>query len=357
MRPFFRLIALSIASLVLVDLLLGQLIGRDYRPQGNSLEAYFGYGVSTQAKLDYNLGDSPESARPIARAGWVDEIPPRHPPQETHCGVNITIYGMSFSQRVASQMMAAEPCASLRVITGPGAPLNHSYHMIERHSATDDADIVVLTILASAYRKINGMAHFSSAFEAPGSHLYPRYRINDGTLETIVPAAETMAELRALLSTAPSTLTEPLEQHDAFYSGTVFYHRWADASLTLRMLRRAYGQRHVRAVERTYYDGTAFTNEDQQLDVGRALIKAFHSRFVDTDVRPVVLLINDRGYAESLDNAFGDYLKAAGIPFVTSTAVIDSRDTRTFLPDGHYRPDLDAALTNHLARFIGLPRP
>lgn len=357
MRQFVLLLALTIVSLVLVDLLLGQLIGRDYRPDGNALQAYFGYGVSTQTKLAYNLGDSPESARPIARAGWVNNIPLRHPPQEEHCRVNVTIYGMSFSKRVARQMRATEPCASLRVIPGPGAPLNHSYHMFEKHSANDDADIVVLTILASAYRKINGMAHFASAFEAPGSHLYPRYRMKGDALETIRPTAETMAEMRALLSADPSTLTKPLEQHDAFYSDTLFYHSWADTSLTLRMLRRAYGQRHVRAVERRYYDGQAFTNADQQLDVGRALIKAFHSRSIDTGVRPVVLLINDRGYAESLDNAFGDYLNEAGIPFVTSTTVIDSRDSRTFLPDGHYRPDLDAALTELLVKHIGLPSP
>jgi hypothetical protein len=59
---------------------------------------------------------------------------------------------------------------------------------------------------------------------------------------------------------------------------------------------------------------------------------------------PIVLLMGDRGYGDYLYRALGPVLDAHQIAFISSHEIAPASDPRTFLPDGHFRKELDERL-------------
>lgn len=344
-KKFIRQLWLTLAAVLLLDATLGMVVGYGYAPSAGTLARYFGYGVSTSAKLKTLIGEGDQEAAPIATAGWNNTIPKREQAANESCAINVTVYGMSFSNRMAMAASKLSPCLSVRLIAGPGAPLNHSYFMYQKYKAEDDAQVVALGILASALPKLNTVAHFNSAFEAPGAHMYPRYSLVDGALNASPLIATSLDEFRTLLFNGPQKLQGYLAANDGFYSPWVFGHSWADYSFTLRMLRRAYGQTQKRKLQAEYYTiAKGYTNKNQQIDVAKALVKQFANDVISQGKIPMVVLINDQGYSRALDNMLADYLRAQAIPFVTSTKSINSDDGASFLVDGHFTAALDEKL-------------
>ncbi|MDA1252578.1 MAG: hypothetical protein O2820_25545, partial [Planctomycetota bacterium] len=72
------------------------------------------------------------------------------------------------------------------------------------------------------------------------------------------------------------------------------------SSSVLRMIRRACWQRHKRNVEARYHTRDGFTNEDCAIETARFLLVDFAARSRKHSMMPIVLLFNDRGYADHL---------------------------------------------------------
>jgi len=247
---------------VLIDLGLGLILGSEYQPKTGALKNYFSYGFSVKRKLESIIGRKNGEALAIARAGWNVEIPPRERALRKNCEVKVTFYGMSFSNRIAMEASKLEPCLSVRLIAGPGAPLSHSFWEYEKHGSEDDAEIIVVGVLASSVRKISTVAHFTSAFEAPGSHLYPRYYFSESKgVIRVAPPYRTLSELRTGLAQDPKTLRKFLAEHDDYYSSFVYGYQWLDGSVVIRMLRRAYGQVYKRKSNALRYEVCCATHK------------------------------------------------------------------------------------------------
>lgn len=346
MKPlshFSRNLTLSLVTLVVLDLMVGYFIGTSYRLDGNSLERYFGYGFSVQNKLRSMVGTDDANAHPLTLAGWNPELPQRQPAKDPQCQKHYTFYGMSFSNRVAEVLAEQDSCVSLRLIAGPAAPLSHSYSEYQRFHKQDDAEVVVLAVLASSLTKQLSTAHFSAAFEAPGAHMYPRYRLENDELKAAMPPARNLEEFRELLHEDVGRLENFLAEYDEFYSPFIFGFPQLDKSVVFRMLRRAYGQSYKRNLV-----SENFADNGDLLDVSLAMLINAAQTAKQDDVQFLVMLINDRGHAESLDEAFATDLAAREVQFVSSTAAIDSRDVASFLPDGHFKPELDQRLARAL---------
>lgn len=353
MSRFFRNLALSLLTVLVLDLAVGQVIGSTYRLQSGGVERYFGYGFSIQSKLKAMLGEGELEPSSLVAAGWNASLPNRTPARDLSCQQRFTFYGMSFSNRVAEALVEQDPCISLRLVAGPGAPLSHSYAEYQRFHAQDDAEVVVIGVLASSLIKNLSTAHFNSAFEAPSSHMYPRYRLVDGRLEAAAPPATNLQEFRALLSSDVDRLEQFLAKNDEYYSPLVFGYPQLDRSVVVRMLRRAYGQsfkRNLIADYRTAEGG--FENKNNLIDVSLAMLKSAADTAHKDNVRLIVLLINDRGYAEALDDALAEDLAALDVSYLSSTSVIDARDMSSFLPDGHFKPKLDRELASALRSLL-----
>lgn len=350
---FLRNIVLSFLALVALDLAIGRSVSSSYRLQSGAIERYFGYGFSLQNKLEAMVGTNDSDAHPLAIAGWNTSLPERVPAREPGCETRYTFYGMSFSNRVANALAEQDPCASIRLVAGPGAPLSHSYSEFQRLHRQDDAEIIVLGVLASSLAKNLSTAHFNSAFEAPGAHMYPRYRWVNGELAETKPPASSLQDFRMLLNSDVDRLKAFMAEHDEYYYPLIFGYPQLDNSIVLRMLRRAYGQSFKRnLVEKFRTSDGRFTNANNLRDISLAMLMNAALTAEQHNVRFVILLINDQGFAESLDEAFAQDLTANEIPFLSSTSIIDARNVSNFLSDGHFKPKLDQELAHALSVLL-----
>jgi len=327
----------------------------EYEPTRNKLKNYFSYGVSVSRKLKTHIGANNSLAHSIAHAGWNETLPERSKVIDENCERKITVYGMSFSIRVAEHLKKLDPCYSVRSIAGPGAPLSHSYYMATKVLPNDDAEYSVLAILASSLPKITTMAHFNSAFEFPGAHMYPVYSVNSkGALETVSPAANSLNELRELLSNTETErmLKNTLREHDAYYSDFVYGFSLLDYSNVAKMLRRGFAQKNKREIVNQLYDGKRFTNHLGLIDTAHILVDKFVDIARKNSQTPIILLINDRGYVNALDELYEPYFKDQGIKIVSSTDIIDTADNSNFLSDGHFTSSNDRKLAIALDHIL-----
>lgn len=346
---------LSLVSLALIDLLSGALIsGFDYEPRGTKIETYFSYGVSTSRKLQALVGEEDAEAAPIARAGWNIEWPTPSATGQADCSQKVSIYGMSFSNRIGEHMQELNPCLEITKIAGPGAPLSHSYYSYTRLSESDKSDYVILAVLASALPKINTVAHLNSAFEYPGAHFYPRYYLEGEELKSSGVPAESLEQLRSLLKDPDGvdSLKSFMEKFDSYYNEYVFSHQWADYSSSLRMLRRSYAQTAKREVISRYYNGKEFTNHSRMIDLSRELVESFVANVRQNGQTPVLVLINNKGHANSLEPIFEQTIQEQNILSISSTNFIDSQNLSNFEDDGHFKPEMDRLLASAVLDVI-----
>ncbi len=345
----------TFVSLLALDLLIGAVVTKfSFIPSQSSISKYFSYGVSTSRKLNVLVGNSDEDAFSISKAGWNTQLPDRIPSTSTECEKKVTIYGMSFSARIARALHKLDPCYSPRSVVGPSSPLSHSYYSFKTLNDQDDSSVAVLAILASSLPKIQSVSHGSVAFEFPGAHLYPRYFLENGALSYKDTPVKNLRDYREMLNSQDLTqaFKTYLSENDAYFAPFIFSYEWADYSVFLRLLRRAYAQNYIRSVTANVFDGNRFINSQEFIDVSKALVADFADSAKQSSKLPVIILLNDLNYAETLDEVFGSFLKEKGIAYLSSSEFIDSRNVKNFLGDGHYVPKNDALLAQGLKSKI-----
>lgn len=350
-----KTIAAIVFGVVIIDLIIGIALGGfQYKSSGNKLQTYFSYGASTVRKLNSHSGLENGTPHPLALAGWNNKLPERINKQQ-NCSIPITFYGMSFSNRVSEALIEKNSCFQVRQIAGPGAPLSHSYFMATKHSVNDDSKYTVLGILASSLPKITTMAHFNSAFEFPGAHIYPRYSINDsGELISTPNQVNSLEELKKTLADKESLhkLTNTLEKNDYYFNNFVFSYPSLDYSNIAKMFRRSYAQKNIRDVVGRLFKEGKFTNHQELRKTSIILLESF-IRVVESNGQiPIILLINDNGYTNALDELFLNTLNKNNVRFLSSSAYIDNSDLSNFLADGHFTKANDQLLASALERII-----
>ena len=350
-KKLISVIIFTLISLVCIDLLLGITVTKfGFSPQPSAVYKYFSYGVSSLRKLKVLVGSSDDNAFSISKAGWNSTLPDRMESENADCEKKITLYGMSFSDRIAKALHEIDSCYLSRNVLGPGSPLSHSYYSFKNLNAADDSDVIGIAVLASALPKLFSVSHGSVAFEFPGGHLYPRYTLDAGELNYQKPPARSLKEFRELIKDKQGLqeLKDFFNTNDAFYREIIFDYEWADYSVFLRLLRRAVAQNHVRSINTKVYDGQQFTDYKGFKQVALNLVIDFVERVREANKIPFVILLNDLNHAESLDPIFMPYLVENQVDYITSTDHIDSRNIKNFLGDGHYTAANDSVLAKAL---------
>ncbi|HEY9708275.1 MAG TPA: hypothetical protein V6D48_08730, partial [Oculatellaceae cyanobacterium] len=282
--------------LVLFDISINFLFPYPLDPQVTSvgqLNTYFEYGRSLEGKLSRMVGSTDESSSPIAQAGWLDpdlwkklKIPVSRAPGEE---LLVTIYGMSFSNEVGEEMKAIDPRIGLRMIAGPAAPPNYSFAAYNLDRGKHQADIVILGLLASsvkAMRTLNGMTW---QFEGPAPYTYPRYFVEDGKLKAIWPKSLSLAQLRASLQDKKQwdAFVTQMREHDQFFNSFLFKRNWLDNSVVVRLIRRAWAQRHQMAITNQIHNPAGF-NPELEIPVLRAMVAEFAATARSDGKLPIV---------------------------------------------------------------------
>jgi hypothetical protein len=355
----FAVILWTLGGLILIDTVVGFVfrLPADARKEASSLQNYFDYGRSIEGKLQRMVGKTSEEDAPIVKSGWLaqtcdiaDTLPAAQP--------SFDIYGMSFTDRIAESMEKLDPRLEGHRFGGPAAPPNHSYAcFIRRFDAHRFlAPIQILGVLASSVRRMETLSGLTTSFEGPMPFTYPRYTLaRNGHLVGLTVSIGSADELRAALRDSEKWrgFVEELSMNDYFYSRALFRAGILDYSVTTRMIRRAWGQRIVG--ERTDALGAAqgFSGAPDIAPVLRAMLLDFANKSRERGVRPVVILIEDRGYGGSLPGITVPMLKANRIDFVATSTIASPSDSSNFVPDGHFTPEAFQKIARAILRLLG----
>jgi hypothetical protein len=343
----------TIGALILLDAAVGFAFRPPLDPQRapSSLQRYFDYGRSIEGKLRREIGSTPEQDAAIVKAGWLDEcdIATSTSPGK----LSFDIYGMSFSEQIADQMVRLDPGLASQNFGGPAAPPNHSYACFVRRfeAKLNRAPIQILGILASSVPRMETISGLTTSFEAPEPFTYPRYSLaRDGRIVGYSPSINTPDELRAVLANPAKwrTFLDEIAAHDAFYAPRIFQADILDHSVLGRMIRRAWGQRALRVRTTALRAADGFSGAPDIAPVLRAMLIDFASRARVAGERPIVILIEDRGYGGVLSTVGAPALRANHIDFVATSTIVPTEDSGNFLPDSHFTP----AANEKIARAV-----
>ena len=86
--------------------------------------------------------------------------------------------------------------------------------------------------------------------------------------------------------------------------------------------------------------------------MARAILKAFVARAREEGRPVVVMLFNDRDFSNHLDEALTPLLHESEVEFVSSHEFAPAGNLANFVPDGHFRPDIERELGRRLATAI-----
>lgn len=305
------------------------------------LNVYFEYGRSVEGKLSRMVGPTDESSSPLAPAGWLDSelwrklnLPVSRAPGED---LLVAIYGMSFSNQVGDAMKAIDSRITLRTIAGPAAPPNYSFAAYNLDRGRHQADVVILGVLASSVKALRTLNGMTWQFEGPAPYTYPRYFLEDGKLKAIWPKILSLAQLRAALQDKQQweAFVTQMREHDQFFNTFLFKRNLLDTSVVVRLIRRAWAQRHQMMITNQTHSSAGF-NAELEIPVLRAIVADFAATARGDGKMPIVLILNDRGYNDHLFQALKPTLENASIPYVSTHNIAPATDLKNFVGDGHF---------------------
>ncbi|MDY6992393.1 MAG: hypothetical protein SVR94_07275 [Pseudomonadota bacterium] len=307
--------------------------------QGNKLQNYFEYGRSVEGKLFRMIAPTDEATAPIAQAGWL--IPqkwqdrPRVP--ETSGGILIANYGMSFAQHVG-QVLAQHAHITLRFVGGPGAPPNHTYtaFLLDQHQ--HQAQVVLMGIQASRVDGMLTVTSMNSAFEYPMPFTYPKYHISAQGLEALWPSVRSLTELRQVMAdnTLWQNYVHQLKKVDQFYDPFLFEHNISDYSVLIRFIRRAWSKNVHERVAETIYGPQGFNEAAEAIKALKVMVVNFAQQARRQGLLPILMLFNNRGYADHLYQALAEPIREANIPTMSTHTLAPADEPRHFRADSHF---------------------
>jgi hypothetical protein len=338
----FGVLSWTLAASILIDVAVGYAfrLPADPRSAGSVLQNYFDYGRSIEGKLRRLVGKTQDGDAPIVRAGWLSR----------ECDVESTsrrdklsfdIYGMSFTNIIADQMERLDPRLAGRRFGGPAAPPNHSFACFSRRLAADRAlaPIQIIGVLASSVRRMETITGLTTSFESPMPFTYPRYSLTgEGHLEGRMPSIGSEEDLRSALDDARKwrVFEDDVAAADYFYSRAVFRADALDHSVMARMIRRAWGQRVVNERTDALRTKDGFSGARDIMPVLREMLLEFALKARERGTHPIVILIEDRGYGGTISAPVVPLLRANGIEFISTSAIVAPDDSGSFVADGHF---------------------
>jgi hypothetical protein len=321
------------------------------------LNLYFEYGRSVEGKLARMIGSTDELSSPIAQAGWLDpelwkklNIPTNRAPGED---LLVAIYGMSFSNQVGEAMKEMDAKIGLRLVAGPAAPPNYAFAAYNLDRGKHQADVAILGILASSVKALRTISGLTWFFEAPAPYTYPRYFVEDGKLKTIWPKVLSLAQFRAVIQDKQQwqEFVTQIRENDQFFNSFLFKRNWLDNSAIVRLIRRAYAQRHQAIITNQIHSSAGF-NADIDIPVLSAIVTDFAATARSDGKWPIVLLISDRGYEDHLFQALSPTLEGASIPYLSTHNIAPATDIRNFVGDGHFTESANKLIAKAVLKLI-----
>lgn len=333
--------------LVAADLALGVAfrMPRDPAKPPAPLAQYFDFGASIESKARRMVGDREANTAPVALAGWIEPVPAA--PARVPGRLDVAVYGQSFTFQVTGPMAEMDPGLAVRTRGGPASPPSHGFALWEADRRVAPADVAILGVLASSVRGVDAMTAATWQFESPPLYTYPRYRVDaSGALAASEPLVRSLDGLREVLRDPARRRAweAQLARDDAWYDPLTWRASWLDRSTFAKLLRRAWAQRNQRLRLARVHDRRGFREDAGSVRVLRALTGAFVDGCRRDGTLPVVLLLDDAGYADHLSKLLGPELERRGAVWLGTHELADASDRANLRGDGHFVPEVNRRL-------------
>lgn len=348
--------------LVLFDIAVNFLFPYPTNPRARpgQLNLYFDYGRSIEGKIRRQIGATDESTASLALAGWLDsdnwQENNQDKPIRPDSGEDLLIatYGMSFSNQVSRAMEKINPQITLRLIAGPGAPPNHSFAAYTLDRGHHEADVVILGVLASSVKGLSALSGMTWGAEVPAAFTFPKYRLEKGELKEIEPKIQSIDQLRTAVNERDKwrAFVEQLRDFDRFFNSFLFEQNLTDHSAIVRMVRRAWGQKHLASITNEIHTPEGFNEELVEIKALRVMVEEFAETARQDGKLPIVLILNDRGYDDHLFEYLQLSLEENSIPFVSTHTIAPATDLKNFLGDGHFTKSANQLIAQEVLDLI-----
>ena len=344
-----------VAVLVAFELVVATLFSMppDARQPQGTLERYFSYGYSIEAKLRRAVGKPGQQPVNIVRAGWGPSELYTPPDSWQDSDTRIVFYGMSFTNHIAEQFELLSPDVSIVTRAGPAAPLNHSYMLFEMDPWRGEADHVVVGILSSSLPYMQGLSGLGFMPESPAPYTFPKFEIQDGQLHRVDPVITNLDDFARTFRANSDRWQEHLRRlaaHDDYWDSLTVRASLADQSALARLARRAWASRTIdRATARAFDQKAGYNTQNESMQAVPVLLKKMHEECRRHGQQFIVLLLHAQGEPGHLDKWLTKDLTETGITVISTTDIFSSTDAINFEADGHYLPERDRQIARSVA--------
>jgi hypothetical protein len=325
-----------------------------YTPLRNgTIHQYLDYGRSYEWKLR-KLVDTPNlPPNSVLYAGWLGDGTLQSLPHES----DLTIYGMSFTQRLGRAIEELRPQLSQRSIGGPGAPLSHTYAVYQVDKKLRKTRFVVIGVTSGAVEEVVLMNRGTLYSDPPPKpYFFPRYRLDHGK---VVLAAQSLInsadELRTALG-SPELWERQLEilaANDSAYHRFFFAADLLDNSVIARFVRRGMSKRAMEAYSTHVLGPEGFRRDQEAPQLFRALLRQMVREVRAEPAKPIVVLFSLQGQGNHLYSLVEDILREDAVPFVNTNDFCLSSDNGVYISgDMHFTPSCDLQFARRTLELI-----
>jgi hypothetical protein len=323
-----------------------------YTPLRNTtLHQYLDYGSSYELKLR-TLVNTPNLPRnSVLYAGWLGDGKLESLPHQS----DLTIYGMSFSQRLGQAIAELQPQLSQRFVGGPEAPISHSYAIYQLDKKLRKTRFAIIGVTSGGVKEVGVMNLGTLYSDAPFPYFFPRYRLDHGEVVLAAqPLINSAEELRTAFATTQlwQRQLEILARNDSAYHRFFFAADILDNSVIARFVRRGMSKRSLEAYSSRILGPDGFQRDQEAPQLFRALLRRMVREVRDEHAQPIVVLFSLQGDGNHLYNLVADILRGDAVPFVNSNDFCRSSDRSVYLPDLHFTHDCDLLFARRTLQII-----
>jgi hypothetical protein len=320
------------------------------------LADYFNHGLSIQSRLAIAEADWEGAGGAMLRAGWIDPANWSQQPAARIADQQylVAFYGNSFARQIGEVTAKADPSVGARIVFGPVSPPSHSYASFLADRGHHEADVAVLGVFAPTVVGLLSMTRATQTVMEPSPYTYPRYRVVDGTLQTVEPVIGSADALRLALKNDAlwKQYVTQLATDDDFYIESFFNANLFEKSTSSKLIRTSWAVRHQRLMQERIHDSNGFAPESEAAAILRTLLTDFDKRARSDGQHPIVLVMSTPDFGEHLDELLRDFLRARGIEALHATDTCAALDPRSYKGDGHFSGRCAERITAELLRRI-----
>jgi hypothetical protein len=346
--------------LIVIDISINILFRYPKDPRVTSvstIKQFFEFGRSVEGKLSRMTRRIGDESAPIMPYGWLDNALNRTVSENTDIGNKsvISVYGMSHADLLAEDMAKIDNSFEIRSITAPGAVPTWSYSAYIYEKERKYSEVVILGIMTRGITFINTTSGATNHFEAVYPYTYPRYFLNNGNLEYVMPPFVSFQGYLGYFfdSNKWADYIKWLEQYDKYYDPLLFRKTFLDGSSIFRLLRRAYAYSSRGKKEADVYNSSkGFNTESNEVQVLKAIVVEFSKTAKRNNSLPIIYIVNNVYMGDRLYRILEPTLLANNILFLSSHLICPPNDPRLFLPDSHFIPSKNIEMAKEMIRII-----